>query len=225
MRILIAAGGTGGHIYPALAVVTRLRGRLPDVELRWLGGRRGLEADIVPARGLRLDRLWLRSLRTVDASLNTILDPLRLAASVPQAFFKLRRWRPDVIYTTGGYVAIPVLAAATALRIPSLLWEGNRSRAAACRLSARLASAIAPSASRPRATPARPHAGHGHAHPSAGRRGRGCGPRAPRAAGRRAGAAGLRWLAGGTTAERPSPMPRRPRRSGRSSHHRTGAGA
>ena len=59
----------------------------------------------------------MRSLRTVDASVNTVLDPLRLAASVPQAVWKLLRWRPDVVYTTGGYVAIPVLAAAL-LRSP-----------------------------------------------------------------------------------------------------------
>ncbi len=141
MRILIAAGGTGGHIYPALAVVAQLRTREPDLELRWLGGRRGLEADIVPPTGLRFDRLWLRSLRTVDASVDTILDPLRLAASVPQAFAKLLRWRPDVIYTTGGYVAIPVLAAAAVLRIPALLWEGNQVPGRSVRLSAGLAGA------------------------------------------------------------------------------------
>jgi UDP-N-acetylglucosamine--N-acetylmuramyl-(pentapeptide) pyrophosphoryl-undecaprenol N-acetylglucosamine transferase len=141
LRIVIAAGGTGGHIYPALAVLAQLRGRLPELELRWIGGRRGLEADIVPAAGLSLDRLWLRSLRTVDASANTILDPLRLLASVPQALVKLARWRPDVVYTTGGYVAIPLLAAAALLRIPSLLWEGNRIPGRSVRLSARLASA------------------------------------------------------------------------------------
>jgi UDP-N-acetylglucosamine--N-acetylmuramyl-(pentapeptide) pyrophosphoryl-undecaprenol N-acetylglucosamine transferase len=141
MRILIAAGGTGGHIYPALAVVTQLRMRLPELELRWLGGHRGLEQDIVPASGIPLDRLWLRSLRTVDASVHTVLDPLRLVASVPQALWRLLRWRPDVVYTTGGYVAIPVLAAAAILRIPSLLWEGNQIPGRSVRLSARLATA------------------------------------------------------------------------------------
>jgi UDP-N-acetylglucosamine--N-acetylmuramyl-(pentapeptide) pyrophosphoryl-undecaprenol N-acetylglucosamine transferase len=141
MRILIAAGGTGGHIYPALAVVTQLQTRLPDLDLRWIGGRRGLETDIVPAADLPLDRLWLRSLRSVDASINTVLDPLRLAASVPQAIYKLLRWRPDVIYTTGGYVAIPVLVAAALLRIPALIWEGNAIPGRSVRMSARLATA------------------------------------------------------------------------------------
>ncbi len=120
--------------------MTQLRTRLPELELHWLGGRRGLEQDIVPAADVSLDRLWLRSLRTVDASLNTILDPLRLAASVPQALWELLRWRPDVIYTTGGYVAIPVLAAAALLRIPTLLWEGNQIPGRSVRLSARMAT-------------------------------------------------------------------------------------
>ena len=120
--------------------MTQLQTQRPDLELRWLGGHRGLEQDIVPAAGIPLERLWLRSLRTVDASLNTILDPLRLAASVPQAAWKLIRRRPDVIYTTGGYAAIPVLAAAALLRIPSLLWEGNQIPGRSVRMSARMAT-------------------------------------------------------------------------------------
>jgi UDP-N-acetylglucosamine--N-acetylmuramyl-(pentapeptide) pyrophosphoryl-undecaprenol N-acetylglucosamine transferase len=120
--------------------VTQLQTRQPDLELRWLGGRRGLEQEIVPAADIPLDRLWLRSLRTVEASLSTILDPLRLAASLPQATWKLARWRPDAIYSTGGYVAIPVLAAAALLRIPALLWEGNQIPGRSVRISARLAT-------------------------------------------------------------------------------------
>ena len=121
--------------------MTQLRARQPDLELRWLGGHRGLEASIVPGAGIALQRLWLRSLRTVDASPNIILDPLRLVASVPQALVGLLRWRPDVVYTTGGYVAIPVLAAAALLGIPSLIWEGNASPGRSVRLSARTATA------------------------------------------------------------------------------------
>lgn len=143
MRILIAAGGTGGHIYPALAVLRSLSERVDDLEVRWLGGHRGLEAGIVPAAGYRLDRLWLRSLRTVDLSVNTVADPLRLGASVPQALAILARWRPRAILTTGGYVSIPVLTAARAAGVPSLVWAGDRIPGRSIRTTARLASAIA----------------------------------------------------------------------------------
>jgi len=143
MRILIAAGGTGGHIYPALAVLRSLAERSADLEVRWMGGHRGLESSVVPAAGHRLDLLSLRTLRTVDVSVASVMDPLRLAVSVPQAIGSLMRWRPDVVFTTGGYIAIPVLSAAATLRVPSLMWEGNRLAGRSVRATARLATALA----------------------------------------------------------------------------------
>ncbi|HEY5627873.1 MAG TPA: UDP-N-acetylglucosamine--N-acetylmuramyl-(pentapeptide) pyrophosphoryl-undecaprenol N-acetylglucosamine transferase, partial [Candidatus Limnocylindrales bacterium] len=125
MRLLIAGGGTGGHIYPALAVVGALRRLAADAEVTWLGGQRGLEATLVREAGIPLRRLALRSLRTVDRDVHLVLDPVRLAVSVPQALAELARSRPAAIFTTGGYVAIPVVIAARLLRIPVLLWEGN----------------------------------------------------------------------------------------------------
>ncbi|HUG48696.1 MAG TPA: UDP-N-acetylglucosamine--N-acetylmuramyl-(pentapeptide) pyrophosphoryl-undecaprenol N-acetylglucosamine transferase [Candidatus Limnocylindria bacterium] len=142
MRMLIAAGGTGGHVYPALAVARSLAERTAEAEFLWLGGRRGLEATIVPGAGFELRRLWLRSLRTVDLSTHTLLDPLRLAASYPQALALMARWRPRVVFTTGGYAAIPVLAAAASLRVPSVLWEGNLLPGRSVRATARLASVL-----------------------------------------------------------------------------------
>jgi UDP-N-acetylglucosamine--N-acetylmuramyl-(pentapeptide) pyrophosphoryl-undecaprenol N-acetylglucosamine transferase len=142
MRILIAAGGTGGHLYPALAVLRSLAERHHDLEVRWVGGHRGIESSVVPAAGYRLDRLALRTLRTVDLSVATVVDPIRLAVSVPQAMGRMARWRPDVVYTTGGYVAIPVLSAARAARVPSLMWEGNRIPGRSVRSVARLASVL-----------------------------------------------------------------------------------
>ena len=80
MRLLIAAGGTGGHIYPALAVARSLRASPEAPELRWLGGHRGLEATLVPAAGIPLRRLAARSLRTTEADVHAVLDPIRLGA-------------------------------------------------------------------------------------------------------------------------------------------------
>jgi len=84
----------------------------------------------------------LRSLRTVDVNVHTVTDPLRLAGSVPQAAAILARERPAAIFTTGGYVAVPVLMAAAPLRIPVVLWDGNVIPGRAVRLTARLADVI-----------------------------------------------------------------------------------
>lgn len=143
MRLLIAAGGTGGHIYPALAVARSLRARPGGADLRWLGGRRGLEGALVPPAGIPLRRLVLRSLRTVEADLHAVLDPLRLAASIPQAAAMLLAERPAAIFTTGGYVAIPVLLAAAPLGIPVVLWDGNVIPGRAVRATARFADVLA----------------------------------------------------------------------------------
>jgi UDP-N-acetylglucosamine--N-acetylmuramyl-(pentapeptide) pyrophosphoryl-undecaprenol N-acetylglucosamine transferase len=146
MRLLIAAGGTGGHIYPALAVAHSLRARAdPGVapDLRWLGGHRGLEAQLVPAAGIPIRRLAARSLRTTEADVHAVLDPIRLAVSVPQATAILASERPAAIFTTGGYVSVPVLMAAAPLGIPVVMWDGNVIPGRAVRATARLAAALA----------------------------------------------------------------------------------
>jgi UDP-N-acetylglucosamine--N-acetylmuramyl-(pentapeptide) pyrophosphoryl-undecaprenol N-acetylglucosamine transferase len=97
----------------------------------------------VPPAGYPLRRLVLRSLRTVQRDLHLVLDPIRLGLSVPQAAWMLLRRRPAAIFTTGGYVAIPVLLAARAMGIPSLLWEGNVVPGRSVRATAGLASSIA----------------------------------------------------------------------------------
>jgi UDP-N-acetylglucosamine--N-acetylmuramyl-(pentapeptide) pyrophosphoryl-undecaprenol N-acetylglucosamine transferase len=142
MRVLIAAGGTGGHIYPALAVAQSLRARADAPEVSWLGGHRGLESSLVPAAGIPFDRLAARSLRTTEANVHAILDPIRLAVSVPQAAAHLARLRPAAIFTTGGYVAVPVLMAAAPMRIPVVLWDGNVVPGRAVRATARLARVL-----------------------------------------------------------------------------------
>ena len=112
-------------------------------ELSWLGGHRGLEASLVPAAGIPLRRLAARSLRTTEADVHAVLDPIRLGVSVPQATAILLRERPDAIFTTGGYVAVPVLMAAAPLRIPVVMWDGNVIPGRAVRATARLAAALA----------------------------------------------------------------------------------
>jgi UDP-N-acetylglucosamine--N-acetylmuramyl-(pentapeptide) pyrophosphoryl-undecaprenol N-acetylglucosamine transferase len=85
----------------------------------------------------------LRSLRSVEANVHLVLDPIRLALSVPQALWLLLRRRPAAVFTTGGYVAIPILFAARILGVPTLMWEGNVIPGRSVRATARLASALA----------------------------------------------------------------------------------
>ena len=144
MRVAIAAGGTGGHIYPALAVARSLRARPAAPELAWIGGRRGLEAELVPPSGIPLRRLLLRSLRSTGRNVHLVLDPV-----APGGLACRRRsgsscgGAPTAVFTTGGYVAIPVLIAARLLRIPIVLWEGNVVPGRSVRATARLAGAVA----------------------------------------------------------------------------------
>ncbi|MEP7040677.1 MAG: glycosyltransferase, partial [Chloroflexota bacterium] len=120
----MSGGGTGGHIYPALAVARALRDAQPGLEVSYIGGARGLERSLVADGELPYHQLVVRSLRSSGADLHLVLDPLRLAASVPQAWRLLGRLQPAVVFTTGGYLALPLVTAARARGIPSLLWEG-----------------------------------------------------------------------------------------------------
>ncbi len=147
MRCLVSGGGTGGHVYPALAVAQALRDARSDVELDWVGGVRGFERRIVAGHplgaGLRYHELLVRSLRSAGMSVHTVLDPVRLAASAPQAWWLLGRLRPAAIFTTGGYLALPLVVAARARGIPTLLWEGNVRPGRATRAVGRFATRVA----------------------------------------------------------------------------------
>ena len=136
-------------MYPALAVARALRDAQPALELAYVGGVRGLERRIVAGTGgLPYHELMVRSLRSGGVNAHLVLDPLRLGASVPQAWALLGRLRPRAIFTSGGYLGIPLVMAARARGIPSLVWEGNvvpgRATAAVGRLATRVAVSFEP---------------------------------------------------------------------------------
>ena len=144
MRVLIAGGGTGGHLFPGFAVARTLRRLDPAAEIHWVGGRRGMESRLVVAEGYPLTLLAAPSLRPAGAGpLAIARDAFALLRSLPQAISLLRRLRPSVVFATGGYIAIPVLFAAALTRTPSLLWEGNVVAGRSNRLVARFATARA----------------------------------------------------------------------------------
>jgi UDP-N-acetylglucosamine--N-acetylmuramyl-(pentapeptide) pyrophosphoryl-undecaprenol N-acetylglucosamine transferase len=134
-------------VYPALAVARALRDAQPELELSYIGGVRGMERRIV-GEELPYHQLVVRSLRSSGRDAHLVLDPIRLAASVPQAWWLLRRLRPAALFTTGGYLALPLVLAARGRGIPTMVWEGNvipgRSTAVVGRLATRVAVSFPP---------------------------------------------------------------------------------
>ena len=137
--VLIMAGGTGGHIFPGLAVAAALRAR--DVPVLWLGAEGGLEARLVPAAGVELRTLPVRGLR--GKGLRSLLGaPLMLVRAVFAALKLLRRVRPRSVISFGGYAAGPGGLAAFLLRLPLLVHEQNRIPGMTNRLLARLSRRV-----------------------------------------------------------------------------------
>ena len=127
-RVLVAAGGTGGHIYPALAVAEELAGRRNEREthFQFLGTARGLEARVIEGAGFPYRPVHAAGLKGIRG-----WRRVRNAALLPKTFAEslgiLRSFRPDVVMGMGGYVAGPVLLEAALLRIPTVLVEPNAS--------------------------------------------------------------------------------------------------
>ena len=147
MRCSISGGGTGGHVYPALAVARALLDAQPDAELTYVGGSRGFERRLVAGDALRkvmpYHELMVRSLRSAGRDIHVVLDPLRLAGSVPQATLLLRRLRPAALFTTGGYLALPLVRGRAAAAHPLVVWEGNVVPGRATRAVGRMATRVA----------------------------------------------------------------------------------
>lgn len=144
MRVVLSGGGTGGHVYPALAVAEALARQVRDqpLELLYVGGGRGVEARIVQRAGfpfvaVRSGQVRGRSPWRLALSLG------RVALGTVQALRTLRRFRPQVVFATGGYASVPVAVAAWLRRIPLVVYLPDLEPGLAVRLSARLASRVA----------------------------------------------------------------------------------
>jgi UDP-N-acetylglucosamine--N-acetylmuramyl-(pentapeptide) pyrophosphoryl-undecaprenol N-acetylglucosamine transferase len=137
--ILIMAGGTGGHVFPALALARLLRERsLPVI---WLGTARGLEARVIPAEGIPLERLTVAGLRGKGA-LAWVSAPLRLTLALAQALAVMRRHRPVVVVGLGGFVTGPGGLAAWLTRRPLVIHEQNAIAGLTNRILAHLARVV-----------------------------------------------------------------------------------
>lgn len=123
-RVLITGGGTGGHLFPGLAIAEALRRRVPQIDIRFAGGTHGLETKVVPAHGYPLYRIAVRGLYGVSAS-RRLLALLRLPVAFAQSLWVLLSFRPHLVIGVGGYASGPMLATALLLGRPCVIQEQN----------------------------------------------------------------------------------------------------
>jgi UDP-N-acetylglucosamine--N-acetylmuramyl-(pentapeptide) pyrophosphoryl-undecaprenol N-acetylglucosamine transferase len=124
MRVLMAGGGTGGHLYPAIAVAQELAAKNSGIEIRFVGSRNKTEREIVERYGFKMVAISARGMpRHLGIGLLSFLG--RSVASLFEVLYLLSSWRPDVILGTGGYVSGPVVLMGWFLRIPCLIQEQN----------------------------------------------------------------------------------------------------
>jgi UDP-N-acetylglucosamine--N-acetylmuramyl-(pentapeptide) pyrophosphoryl-undecaprenol N-acetylglucosamine transferase len=139
--VVFAGGGTGGHLYPALRLAEALVEERPDVQPRFVGAAGGIEARVLPARGIPHLLVAVEGIRR-DRRLANIPVLLGLVGAVVRVVSAYRRWRPRLVVATGGYAAAPAGLAAAVLRIPLALQEQNSLPGVTTKLLSRFASQI-----------------------------------------------------------------------------------
>jgi UDP-N-acetylglucosamine--N-acetylmuramyl-(pentapeptide) pyrophosphoryl-undecaprenol N-acetylglucosamine transferase len=140
MRVLVSGGGTGGHVYPALSVAKRLR-EVYQAEILYLGSDDGLETSLVPQEGLPLATVKAGKLQRF-LSWRTLTRAARIPIGIIQAIGIVRKFRPDVAFTSGGYVAVPTGLAARLNGVPLLMHQQDVPPNLSNRLIAPLATRI-----------------------------------------------------------------------------------
>lgn len=137
--VMIMAGGTGGHIFPALAVAQDLMSR--NVPVVWLGSRDGMEARLIPDTGIPIAWMKISGLRGKGV-VSWVMAPFRLMVAMGQALSALRHYRPRMVLGMGGFVAGPGGAMAAVLRIPLVIHEQNSVAGLTNRILSRMATQV-----------------------------------------------------------------------------------
>ena len=123
-RLLIAGGGTGGHLFPGVAIAEELRARDPDAVIKFVGTRRGIEARVLPDLGWDLEFIEVSGLKTVGAA-GAIKGMFRLPKAMWQARRIVKAFKPDAVIGVGGYASGPVVLAAKMRGVPTAICEQN----------------------------------------------------------------------------------------------------
>ncbi len=126
--MIISGGGTGGHIFPALAIADELKRRLPQTEILFVGAKHGMEETVIPQQGYEFRSVWISGIQrrlTIRNILRNLLFPLKLGVSLIQASGIVRSFKPDYVVGVGGYASGPVGRVSSGRGIPLYLCEQN----------------------------------------------------------------------------------------------------
>ncbi|MEZ4874074.1 MAG: undecaprenyldiphospho-muramoylpentapeptide beta-N-acetylglucosaminyltransferase [Flavobacteriaceae bacterium] len=123
-KFIISGGGTGGHIYPAIAIANELKVRFPDAEILFVGAKDRMEMEKVPQAGYPIVGLWISGLQR-NLKISNLAFPLKLTSSLIRSRKIIKDFKPSAVIGTGGYASAPLLRVASQRRIPCLIQEQN----------------------------------------------------------------------------------------------------
>lgn len=123
-RFIISGGGTGGHIYPAVAIANELKSRFPEAEFLFVGAKDKMEMQKVPQAGYAIKGLWISGIQR-KLTLDNAMFPLKLLSSMWNSLRIIKSFKPDVVIGTGGFASGAVLKVASMLGIPTVIQEQN----------------------------------------------------------------------------------------------------
>ncbi|CAM3837996.1 MULTISPECIES: undecaprenyldiphospho-muramoylpentapeptide beta-N-acetylglucosaminyltransferase [Flavobacterium] len=141
LKFIISGGGTGGHIYPAIAIANELKSRHADAEFLFVGAKDKMEMQKVPQAGYKIKGLWIAGIQR-KITVQNLMFPFKLFSSLWTSFFILKQFKPDVVIGTGGFASGAVLKVASLLGIPTVIQEQNSFPGITNKLLAKKASVI-----------------------------------------------------------------------------------
>ena len=124
LKVIISGGGTGGHIFPALAIANAIRKLNPETEFLFVGAQGKMEMEKVPAAGYKIEGLWISGIKR-ELTIDNLSFPFKVLSSVSKALRIIREFKPDVAVGVGDYASGPLLYAASLKNIPCLIQEQN----------------------------------------------------------------------------------------------------
>ncbi|HCQ13523.1 undecaprenyldiphospho-muramoylpentapeptide beta-N-acetylglucosaminyltransferase [Flavobacterium sp.] len=141
LKFILSGGGTGGHIYPAIAIANELKTRFPDAEFLFVGSQDKMEMQKVPQSGYAIEGLWIAGLQR-KLTLQNAMFPLKLVSSLLKSRKIIKKFKPDVVIGTGGFASGPLLQTANTLNIPTVIQEQNSYPGITNKLLSKKANAI-----------------------------------------------------------------------------------